>query len=151
MTGESCAPGWTSRTPQESPVGAVESGCEADRAERERAAGCSLARYHPAPGDRGLTAPGAGRRRGIPYTRPRFPARRYLAQLPQGRKAARVSELFRVRGEPLSVWERTMTDPQAEIIAELNVPAEFNAYAEIERRITFLTDLLGSTGAEGYV
>ena len=31
----------------------------------------------------------------------RFLARRYLAQLPQGRKAARVSELFRVREEPL--------------------------------------------------
>ncbi|SYZ33173.1 Hypothetical protein PROPAUS_1090 [Propionibacterium australiense] len=28
-------------------------------------------------------------------------ARRYLTQLPQGRKAARVSELFRVRGRPL--------------------------------------------------
>ncbi|GAA1652024.1 hypothetical protein GCM10009744_49900 [Kribbella alba] len=35
----------------------------------------------------------------IPYTLGWFPAWRYLAQLPQGRKAARVSELFRVRGE----------------------------------------------------
>src|SRR5207244_11616278 len=40
---------------------------------------------------------GAGDR--IPYTRGWFPAWRYLAQSPQGRKAARVSELFRVRGE----------------------------------------------------
>ena len=32
---------------------------------------------------------------------PRFLARRYLAQLPQGRKTARVSELFWVREEPL--------------------------------------------------
>lgn len=32
------------------------------------------------------------------YAGGRFLARRYLAQLPQGRKAARVSELFRVRG-----------------------------------------------------
>ena len=44
-----------------------------------------------------------------------------------------------------------MTDLRAEIIAELNVPAEFNAYAEIERRLAFLTDLLASSGAEGYV
>jgi len=32
------------------------------------------------------------------YSWERFPARRYLAQLPQGRKTARVSELYRVRG-----------------------------------------------------
>ncbi len=44
-----------------------------------------------------------------------------------------------------------MNDLRTEIIAELNVPAEFNANAEIERRLAFLTDLLGSTGAEGYV
>ncbi|GAA0934416.1 hypothetical protein GCM10009554_20370 [Kribbella koreensis] len=37
----------------------------------------------------------------ITYTSGWFPAWRYLAQLPQGRKAARVSELFRVRGESL--------------------------------------------------
>ena len=43
---------------------------------------------------------GYGIRGGVSYTRRRFPARRYLAELPQGRKAARVSELFRVRGEP---------------------------------------------------
>lgn len=44
-----------------------------------------------------------------------------------------------------------MTDLRAEIIAELNVPAEFNAYAEVEHRLAFLTDLLVSSGAEGYV
>lgn len=32
----------------------------------------------------------------------KVPARRYLAQLPQGRKTARVSELFRVRGGPFA-------------------------------------------------
>ena len=36
------------------------------------------------------------------YTRVRFLVRRYLAQFPQGRKAARVSELFRVREGPFS-------------------------------------------------
>ena len=36
------------------------------------------------------------------YTRAWFLARRYLAQFPQGRKAARVSELFRVREGPFS-------------------------------------------------
>jgi len=36
------------------------------------------------------------------YTRQRFLAWRYLAQFPQGRKAARVSELFRVREGPFS-------------------------------------------------
>ena len=36
------------------------------------------------------------------YTCGRFLARRYLAQFPQGRKAARVSELFRVREGPFS-------------------------------------------------
>jgi NAD+ synthase len=44
-----------------------------------------------------------------------------------------------------------MTDLRAEIIAELNVSAEFNAYAEIERRLVFLTDVLASSGAEAYV
>ena len=44
-----------------------------------------------------------------------------------------------------------MTDLQAEIIAELNVPADFEAAAEIERRIAFLADLLASSGAAGYV
>ena len=38
----------------------------------------------------------------VPYTRRKVPVRRYLAQLPQGRKAARVSELFRVRGDPFA-------------------------------------------------
>src|SRR6187551_403030 len=37
----------------------------------------------------------------IAYTRPRSLAWRYLTQLPQGLTAARVSELFRVRGGPL--------------------------------------------------
>ena len=41
---------------------------------------------------------------GILYSGRRSLARRYLAQLPQGRKAARVSELFRVRGGPPHVW-----------------------------------------------
>ena len=36
------------------------------------------------------------------YTRVRLLVRRYLAQFPQGRKAARVSELFRVREGPFS-------------------------------------------------
>ena len=36
------------------------------------------------------------------YTHAWFLARRYLAQFPQGRKAARVSELFRVREGPFS-------------------------------------------------
>src|SRR5262245_46472212 len=44
--------------------------------------------------------PGSFGRAAVSYTRRRFPVRRYLAELPQGRKAARVSELFRVRGEP---------------------------------------------------
>ena len=39
---------------------------------------------------------------GARYTWDWVPARWYLAQLPQGRKAARVSELFQVRGGLLS-------------------------------------------------
>src|SRR4051794_19051501 len=41
-----------------------------------------------------------GRPSGPPLDCEQPPAWRYLAQLPQGRKAARVSELFRVRGGP---------------------------------------------------
>ena len=37
-----------------------------------------------------------------PTLGPKVPAWRYLAQLPQGRKTARVSELFRVRGGPFT-------------------------------------------------
>jgi NAD+ synthase len=40
---------------------------------------------------------------------------------------------------------------QESIAAELGVPAEFDAAAEIERRIAFLVDQLGQTGARGYV
>jgi hypothetical protein len=39
--------------------------------------------------------------------------RRYLAELPQGRKAARVSELFRVRGEP-SFFRDASRQPQVD-------------------------------------
>ena len=35
----------------------------------------------------------------------RFSARRHLTELPQGREAARVGWLYRVRGEPLFVFK----------------------------------------------
>lgn len=44
-----------------------------------------------------------------------------------------------------------MTDLQARIIAELGVPEQFDAEAEIARRVAFLADLLVATGASGYV
>jgi NAD+ synthase len=44
-----------------------------------------------------------------------------------------------------------MTDLQARIIADLGVPERFDAEAEIARRLAFLADRLGSTGATGYV
>ena len=44
-----------------------------------------------------------------------------------------------------------MDELQARIIAELGVPADFDAEAEIERRIRFLTDYLRDSGAQGFV
>lgn len=44
-----------------------------------------------------------------------------------------------------------MDELQGRIIAELEVPAAFEAEAEIERRINFLTDYLRTSGASGFV
>src|SRR3954451_25403877 len=50
-----------------------------------------------------------GRPSGPPLDWEQPPAWRYLAQLPQGRKAARVSELFRVSGGPCCLNLRSTT------------------------------------------
>lgn len=44
-----------------------------------------------------------------------------------------------------------MDELQQRIIAELGVPAEFNAAAEIERRVGFLADILREAGTATYV
>ena len=52
---------------------------------------------------------------GARYTGRRVPARWYLAQLPQGRKAARVSELFQVRGG-LLLARRESSGPPSRVL-----------------------------------
>lgn len=44
-----------------------------------------------------------------------------------------------------------MDELQARIIAELGVPAEFDAATEIERRVGFLSDYLKTSNAQGFV